>query len=80
MNIEKIRKEIETASYLLSDNDLGELAVKYYVDLSLSVEGDPEQFLSLFPRAVRDDIETAGDKLIFYNNNMFELKKGRPHA
>jgi len=72
MNIEKIRKELEAASYLLSDDELGKLAVKYYVDISLSAEGDPEQFLRLFPE-VRDEIETEGDKLMFQNNR-FGLK------
>ena len=78
MDIEKIRKAIETASYLLSDDELGELAVRYYVDISLSAEGDPEQFLSLFPE-IREMIEFEGDKLIF-QNNQFGLKKERPNT
>ena len=78
MDIEKIRKEIETASYLLSDDELGQLAVKYYVDILLSADGDPEQFLSLFPE-IREMIEFEGDKLIF-QNNQFGLKKERPNT
>ena len=78
MDIEKIRKEIETASYLLSDDELGELAVRYYVDITLSDDGDPEQLLSLFPE-IREMIEFEGDKLIF-QNNQFGLKKERPNT